>query len=125
MKKVVSTDNAPRAIGPYSQAVEINGLIFVSGQLGINPETSEFILEDVELQTQQAMENIKNILEAVSSSMDKIVKATIYLKNLEDYSKVNNIYAKYFEKDYPARVAVEVSKLPKDALVEISVIAYK
>lgn len=123
MKEVVSTKKAPKAIGPYSQAIKTGDLIFVSGQLGIDPETSEFVSDKADMQAKQALNNIKNILESSGSSMEKIVKATIYLKDLNDYAAINKVYESFFTKDYPARVAVEVSKLPKNGLVEISVIA--
>jgi 2-iminobutanoate/2-iminopropanoate deaminase len=121
-KQIVKTDKAPAAIGPYSQAVIGQGLIFVSGQLGINPETGK-LLEGVENQTEQALKNIKNILESANSSLENVLKATIYLKDINDYAKVNKIYAGYFTQNPPARAAFQVAALPRDALIEIEVIA--
>ena len=125
MKNVIATKKAPGAIGPYSQAIEANGLVFVSGQIPLVPETGEMVNGGIEEQTARVLENLKAILEAAGTSMDAAVKTTVYSKNIGDFGKVNEIYAKYFTKDCPARVCVEVSNLPKGALVEIDVIATK
>lgn len=123
MKKVISTANAPQAIGPYSQAIEAGGFVFVSGQIPLIPATGELVDGSVEVQTARVLENLKAILEAAGSSMEDIVKTTVYITNMDDFAKVNGIYGRYFEANPPARVCVEVSKLPKGALVEIDVIA--
>ena len=123
MKKVISTANAPQAIGPYSQAIEAGGFVFVSGQIPLIPATGELVDGSVEVQTARVLENLKAILEAAGSSMEDVVKTTVYITNMDDFAKVNGIYGRYFETNPPARVCVEVSKLPKGALVEIDVIA--
>lgn len=124
IKNAVSTTQAPGAIGPYSQAVEIGELVYTSGQLGLDPATGE-LAEGVEKQTVQSLRNVQAILEAAGSSMDKVVKTTVFLKDLGDFVKVNEIYSSFFTEPYPARSAVEVARLPKDGLVEIEVIALK
>ncbi|MBQ7515278.1 MAG: RidA family protein [Schwartzia sp.] len=123
MKKVIATKDAPQAIGPYSQAIEAGGFLFVSGQIPLVPETGEIIAGGIEEQTARVLENLKAILAAAGSSLEAAVKTTVYLKDIGDFAKVNAVYARYFEKDCPARVCVEVSNLPKGALVEIDVIA--
>ena len=123
MKKVISTANAPQAIGPYSQAIEAGGFVFVSGQIPLIPATGELVEGSVEVQTARVLENLKAILEAAGSSLENVVKTTVYITNMEDFAKVNGIYGQYFQENPPARVCVEVSKLPKGALVEIDVIA--
>ena len=123
MKKVISTTNAPKAIGPYSQAIEAGGLIFVSGQIPLIPATGEIVEGSVEVQTARVLENLKAILDAAGSSLENVVKTTVYITNMDDFAKVNGIYGQYFQENPPARVCVEVSKLPKGALVEIDVIA--
>ncbi|MBR3436203.1 MAG: RidA family protein [Lachnospiraceae bacterium] len=125
MKKAVSTEKAPQAIGPYSQAVETEGLVFVSGQLPIDPETGHFP-EGIEAQTRQSLTNARAILEAAGLTMAHVVKTTVFLKDMNDFAKMNAVYAEFFgEGGYPARSAVEVARLPKDASVEIEVIAAK
>lgn len=124
MKKELSTSNAPKAIGPYSQGIIFNNLIFTSGQIPLNPENMQMV-EGIENQAIRVFENIKAILESSNSNMDKVIKTTIFLKNLKDFDVVNAIYEKYFNKPYPARSCVEVAKLPKDALIEVEVIAYQ
>jgi len=124
-KEIIKTQKAPLAIGPYSQAIKVGDLLFISGQVSINPETNEFIDGDVEVQTEQALENIKAILEAGGSSLKNVIKVTIYLKNIEDFTLVNNVYNEYFKDSLPARACVEVSNLPKNAKVEIEAIAIK
>jgi len=123
MKKCVATDKAPQAIGPYSQAVEAGGFIFVSGQIPLVPATGEIVKGDIEAQTTQVLENLREILTAAGSSIAQAVKTTVYLTDITDFSRVNDVYARYFTKEPPARVCVEVSDLPKQALVEIDVIA--
>jgi 2-iminobutanoate/2-iminopropanoate deaminase len=122
-KEIIKTQKAPLAIGPYSQAIRAENLLFLSGQISINPETNEFIDGDIEIQTEQVLKNIKAILEAGGSSLEDVVKVTIYLRNMEDFALVNKIYSKYFKKSLPARACIEVSKLPKDAKIEIETIA--
>ncbi|MBO5516395.1 MAG: RidA family protein [Schwartzia sp.] len=123
MKKVISTAEAPKAIGPYSQAIEAGGFIFVSGQIPLIPATGEIVEGSVEVQTARVLENLKAILEAAGASLENVVKTTVYITNMDDFAKVNGIYGQYFQENPPARVCVEVSKLPKGALVEIDVIA--
>ncbi|BCJ02603.1 RutC family protein YabJ [Helicobacter pylori] len=125
MKEVIHSTLAPKAIGPYSQAIATNDLVFVSGQLGIDASTGEFKGTDIRSQTTQSMENIKAILKEVGLGMDSVVKTTILLKSLDDFSVVNEIYGSYFKEPYPARATFQVAKLPKDALVEIEAIAIK
>ncbi len=125
MKEVVHSTLAPKAIGPYSQAIATNDLVFVSGQLGIDASTGEFKGTDIHSQTTQSMENIKAILKEVGLGMDSVVKTTILLKSLDDFSVVNEIYGSYFKEPYPARATFQVARLPKDALVEIEAIAIK
>lgn len=123
-KKVISTSNAPRAIGPYSQAIQAGPFLFVSGQISIDPATSELLLGNIQSQTTRVIENIKAILEAVGSTLDSVVKTTIYLKNLDDFNAVNEVYGSYFKENPPARATVEVSELPKGVGVEIEAMAY-
>ncbi len=125
MKKVIHSALAPKAIGPYSQAIATNDLVFVSGQLGIDASTGEFKGTDIHSQTTQSMENIKAILKEAGLGMDSVVKTTILLKSLDDFAVVNGIYGSYFKEPYPARATFQVAKLPKDALVEIEAIAIK
>ncbi|GAA9122185.1 RidA family protein [Helicobacter pylori] len=125
MKKVIHSTLAPKAIGPYSQAIATNDLVFISGQLGIDASTGEFKGTDIHSQTTQSMENIKAILKEAGLGMDSVVKTTILLKSLDDFLVVNEIYGSYFKEPYPARATFQVAKLPKDALVEIEAIAIK
>ncbi|AAD06450.1 RidA family protein [Helicobacter pylori] len=125
MKEVIHSTLAPKAIGPYSQAIATNDLVFVSGQLGIDVSTGEFKGADIHSQTTQSMENIKAILKEAGLGMDSVVKTTILLKSLDDFAVVNGIYGSYFKEPYPARATFQVAKLPKDALVEIEAIAIK
>ncbi|MGL2737918.1 RidA family protein [Helicobacter pylori] len=125
MKEVIHSTLAPKAIGPYSQAIVTNDLVFVSGQLGIDASTGEFKGADIHSQTTQSMENIKAILKEAGLGMDSVVKTTILLKSLDDFAVVNGIYGSYFTEPYPARATFQVAKLPKDALVEIEAIAIK
>lgn len=123
MKKIVSTTKAPAAIGPYSQAVEVNGLLFTSGVIPIDPETNTLVEGDVEVQARQAIGNLKNLIEAAGSSMDKVVKTVVFIKDMNDFGKINDVYKEFFTKDFPARSCVEVARLPKDVLIEIEAIA--
>ncbi|PDW20713.1 reactive intermediate/imine deaminase [Helicobacter pylori] len=125
MKEVIHSTLAPKAIGPYSQAIATNDLVFVSGQLGIDASTGEFKGADIHSQTTQSMENIKAILKEAGLGMDSVVKTTILLKSLDDFAVVNEIYGSYFKEPYPARATFQVAKLPKDALVEIEAMAIK
>ena len=125
MKNVISTEKAPGAIGPYSQAIEIDNLIYTSGQLGIDPATGNFA-EGVQGQTAQALENVKAILETKGLTLDDIIKTTVFITDMNDFGKINEVYAKYICGEIlPARSCVEVARLPKDGLVEIEVIALK
>ncbi|MBE3114903.1 MAG: RidA family protein [Actinobacteria bacterium] len=121
-REIIKTQKAPLAIGPYSQAIRAGNLLYVSGQISINPENNEFINGDIEIQTEQVLKNIKAILEAGGSSLEDVVKITIYLKDMADFPLVNRIYSKYFGNSLPARACVEVSNLPKNAKIEIEAI---
>jgi 2-iminobutanoate/2-iminopropanoate deaminase len=123
MKKVVFSENAPKAIGPYSQAIKANGFLFVSGQLPVVPATGELARGGIEAQTRQSMENLRTILAVEKITLAAVVKTTVYLKDMNDFAAMNGIYAGYFTQNCPARVCVQVSKLPKDALVEIELVA--
>ncbi|AJS61056.1 RidA family protein [Paenibacillus sp. IHBB 10380] len=123
-KQVIATKSAPGAIGPYSQAIEGGGFIYTSGQLGLNPETGQFG-EGVQEQTRQSLNNVKAILEAAGAEMGQIIKTTVFLKDMNDFVAMNEVYSSFFSEPYPARSAVEVARLPKDALVEIEVIVLK
>lgn len=125
MKKIIHTADAPAAIGPYSQAVFAGDLLFISGQLGLDPATGEFAGSTVEEQTRRAFENIKAILTAASLDFSNVVKTTVLLKSIGDFAAVNTIYGSYFSGDFPARAAYEVANLPKGGLIEIEVIACK
>jgi 2-iminobutanoate/2-iminopropanoate deaminase len=122
MKEVIATDRGPKAIGPYSQAIQANGLIFTAGQIPFDPVTGLIIEGDVALQTARVLENLKAIVEAAGSSLDKAVKATVYLKDMNDFAAMNEVYARYLQKNPPARSTVEVSRLPRDVRVEIDLI---
>lgn len=123
-KIVVKTDKAPGALGPYSQAIKINGMVYTSGQLGIHPETGE-MPDDLTAQAHLVFKNLKAVLEAAGTSMDNVVKTLVFLSDMNDFVPVNDIYKEYFTNDYPARSAVEVARLPKDAKLEIEAIAYE
>lgn len=125
MKKIIASKNAPKAIGPYSQAVEANGFLFISGQLPINPETGEFPLGGIGEQTKQSFANIKAILNEAGLTIDNIVKTTVLLSDINDFTAMNEVYTSQFGDAYPARSAFAVKDLPKGALVEIEVIAAK
>lgn len=119
--KETKTNNAPAAIGPYSQAITVGNMLLTSGQIPINPATGE-IPEGVEEQARQALTNVKNLIEAAGGKIDNTVKTTVFIKNMDDFGKINEIYAKYFTEPYPARSCVEVARLPKDVLLEIEAI---
>ena len=123
MRDVIATKEGPQAIGPYSQAIRANGFIFVSGQVAIDPANQQFIAGDVAAQTDRAIKNLAGILKAAGSSLEKVVRATVFLKNMSDFAAMNEVYGRYFISAPPARSTVEVARLPKDALVEIDVIA--
>jgi len=123
MREVISTKDAPQAIGPYSQAIKANGLIFTSGQIAIDPATQQVIAGGVAAQTDRVLRNLSEILEAAGSGLGKVVRATVFLKNMNDFAAMNSVYGKYFSSAPPARSTVEVARLPKDVLVEIDVIA--
>lgn len=124
MKTIINTSNAPAPIGPYSQAVKAGGLLFVSGQVAIEPATGNLVLDDIETETHQVMANIKAILTEAGADFSHIIKTSIFLKDMGDFAKVNEIYGSYFTADFPARETVQVSVLPKNVNVEISVTAY-
>jgi len=123
MKKEIKTDKAPQAIGPYSQAIEANGFVFASGQIAIDPASGELKMGTIEEQTRLVLTNLKAVLEAAGSSFDKVVKCTVFLQNMDDFSKMNGVYAEFFKAPFPARAAVQVARLPKDVKVEIEAIA--
>lgn len=125
MKKIISTENAPKAVGPYSQAVWANDLLFISGQIPIDPQTGKFVSEDVKEQTKQVFKNLGAILTEVGLGYENIVKATVYLTDMNDFAAMNEVYASFFDKDFPARVAFQVVKLPLCAKVEIEAIAVR
>jgi 2-iminobutanoate/2-iminopropanoate deaminase len=122
-KKVIQTEKAPKAIGPYSQAIQAGNFLFLSGQIPLDPKTGEFVKGDIRRQTQQVLENIKGVLESQGLGMDSVVKVTIFLKDIGNFNEVNEVYATYFRSSPPARSTVGVAKLPKDADIEIEVIA--
>ena len=121
-KEIINTNNAPGAIGPYSQGIAVGNLVYTSGQIPLNPQSGELIT-DIKEATKQSMENVKAILEEAGTSLDKIIKTTIFLKDLNDFAAVNEVYGTYFNENPPARSCVEVAKLPKDAVIEIEAIA--
>jgi 2-iminobutanoate/2-iminopropanoate deaminase len=123
MREIISTKDAPQAIGPYSQAVKANGFVFVSGQIAIDPATQQVIAGDVAAQTDRVLRNVSEILEAAGSGLGKVVRSGVFLKNMNDFAAMNQVYGKYFSSAPPARSTVEVARLPKDVLVEIDVIA--
>ena len=123
MKEIIATEKAPAAIGPYSQAVKVGNLLFTSGMIPIDPATNTLVEGGIEVQAERALMNVKALLEASGTSMDKVVKTVVFIKNMDDFAKVNEIYAKYFTSDFPARSCVEVARLPKDVLIEMEAIA--
>ncbi|HUI31233.1 MAG TPA: Rid family detoxifying hydrolase [Candidatus Acidoferrales bacterium] len=124
MTKILFAKNAPRPIGPYSQGMEIDGFIFLSGQIGIQPETAE-VADGLAQQTLQVMKNISEVLQSAGCSFSQVVKTTVYLKNMNDFTEFNKIYSEYFKDNPPVRTTVEVSSLPRNALIEIDIIAHK
>jgi len=124
VKEIISTENAPGAIGPYSQAVKTGNMVFVSGQIPIDPATGQFVSEDVAEQTQQVFKNLQAVLEAAGSGLDKVVKTTVFLADMNDFAAMNEVYGKFFTSDHPARATVQAARLPRDARVEIEAIAY-
>lgn len=123
MKEIVATQNAPKAIGPYSQAIRSNGMLFLSGQIPLDPQTGELVSGSIELQTKRVLDNLKGVLEAAGLTLEHVVKTTVFLKSLSDFPQMNEIYAKYFGQNPPARSTIEVARLPRDAQVEIEAIA--
>jgi 2-iminobutanoate/2-iminopropanoate deaminase len=123
MKQPISTDRGPKAIGPYSQAVKANGFLFISGQVAIDPKTNQLVEGDIRAQTERVLENLKGIAEAAGTSLDRVVKTTVFLKDMGEFAAMNEVYARYFPKDPPARATVEVARLPRDVRVEIDLIA--
>jgi 2-iminobutanoate/2-iminopropanoate deaminase len=123
MREVIATEQAPQAIGPYSQAIRAQGLIFTSGQIAIDPATGQIIAGDVSAQTDRVLKNLAAILQASGSSLEKVLRCTVFLKNMGDFTAMNEVYGRYFKQEPPARSTVEVARLPKDVLVEIDVIA--
>mgnify|MGYP005848091903 CR=1 FL=1 len=123
MKKIVATDSAPKAIGPYSQAVVERGTAYLSGQIPIDPATGAMVDGDIAAQSERVLENLKAVLAACGSSLDRVLKVTVYLRDMDDFQRMNEVYARYFPRNPPARAAVEVARLPKDARVEMEAIA--
>jgi 2-iminobutanoate/2-iminopropanoate deaminase len=123
MREVIATEQAPKAIGSYSQAIRAQGLIFTSGQIAIDPATAQIIAGDVSVQTDRVLKNLAAILQASGSSLEKVLRCTVFLKNMGDFAAMNEVYDRYFKKEPPARSTVEVARLPKDVLIEIDVIA--
>jgi 2-iminobutanoate/2-iminopropanoate deaminase len=124
VKQIITTEKAPAAIGPYSQAVKYGNLVFTSGALGVDPVTGAFPVGGIQAQAKQCLENLKAVLEASGSSLENVLKATVFIKDMNDFPKVNELYGHYFTKDQPGRSCVEVARLPKDALIEIEAIAF-
>ena len=125
MANVISTDKAPAAIGPYSQANEVNGMIYTSGMIPIDPSTGELVTGSVEAQAEQAISNLEALLAASGSSIEKAVKTVVFISNMDDFGKINEVYAKHFKEPYPARSCVQVARLPKDVAIEIEAVAVK
>jgi len=123
MREIISTKDAPQAIGPYSQAIKANGFVFTSGQIAIDPATQQVVTGDIGAQTERVLRNLSEVLEAAGSGLGKVVRCTVFLKNMNDFAAMNQVYGKYFSSAPPARSTVEVVRLPKDVLLEIDVIA--
>jgi len=123
VREAIATTDGPKAIGPYSQAIKANGLVFLSGQIALDPVTQQLISGDVAAQTERVLQNLAGILKAAGSSLEQVVKTTVFLKNMSDFAAMNEVYGRYFTEAPPARSTVEVARLPKDVLVEIDVIA--
>jgi 2-iminobutanoate/2-iminopropanoate deaminase len=120
---VVSTDKAPGAIGPYSQAVKVNGMVFCSGQIPIDPATGSFVSEEIAEQTEQVLKNLNAVLESAGCGLDRVVKTTVFLADMDDFAAMNEVYSKYFDTNKPARATVQAARLPRDAKVEIDCVA--
>ena len=125
MKQVIQTNNAPQAIGPYSQAIMANDTLYVSGQIPVIPATGVIVSNQVEEQARQVMENVKAVVEAAGLTLDHVVKTNVFIKNMDDFAKINAVYSEYFKENCPARACVEVARLPKDVLLEMDAIAVK
>ena len=123
MKDTIATELGPKAIGPYSQAVRANGFVFVSGQIALDPRTQELLSGDITAQTERVLENVKGILKAAGSSLEKVARATVFLADMNEFAAMNQVYARYFRQDFPARSTVQAARLPRDVRVEIDVIA--
>jgi 2-iminobutanoate/2-iminopropanoate deaminase len=123
VKEIIATDRGPKAIGPYSQAVRANGFLFVSGQIPLDPATQQLVTGDIQAQTERVLQNLQGILEAAGSSLDRVVRATVFLADMNEFAAVNEVYARYFREQPPARSTVQVARLPRDVRVEIDVIA--
>jgi len=123
MKKIIETANAPKAIGPYSQAVVHNGMVYASGQIPLDPATNDLVNDNITIQTTQVLENLKAVLEAAGSSLDRVLKTTVYLRDMDEFPLMNEVYGKYFMSSWPARATVQAARLPKDVRVEIDCIA--
>ncbi len=125
MKNIISTDNAPRAIGPYSQAVEVNGMLFISGQIPVDPQSGKIVEGGIKEQTEQELKNIEAILQAAGYSFADVVKSTVFLKSMDDFAGMNEVYERFYSDNPPARAAFQVARLPLDVLIEIETIAIK
>ena len=125
MKKIIATDKAPAAVGPYSQAVQFGNLLFVSGQIALDPKSGEIVEGEIEAQTKQVLENVKAIVESTGMTLKNVLKCSCFLNDMENFARFNSVYNSYFEESLPARETVEVGRLPKDVLVEVSVICGK
>jgi len=123
MKDVIATDSGPKAIGPYSQAVRANGFVFVSGQIALDPRTQQLVSGEIKVQTERVLENLKAILNAAGSSLEKVVRTTVFLADMNEFAAMNEVYARYFPEQAPARSTVQAARLPRDVRVEIDVIA--
>jgi 2-iminobutanoate/2-iminopropanoate deaminase len=123
MREVIATDQAPKAIGPYSQAIRAAGLVFTSGQVAIDPATQQVVAGDISAQTDRVMKNLSGVLQAAGTSLDKVLRCTVFLKSMGDFAAMNEVYGRYFSSAPPARTTVEAARLPKDVLVEIDVVA--
>jgi 2-iminobutanoate/2-iminopropanoate deaminase len=123
MREVIATNDGPKAIGPYSQAIKTNGLVFLSGQVPLDPATQQLVEGDIAVQTERVLQNLAGVLKAAGSSLEQVVKTTVFLKNMSEFAAMNEVYGRYFVQSPPARSTVEVARLPKDVLVEIDVIA--
>ena len=123
MKYIIQTDRAPQAIGPYSQAVKVNGLVFASGQIPTDPQTGKFVSGGIQEQTEQVLKNLAAVLEAAGSGLDRVVKTTVFLLDMEEFGAMNDVYGKFFQTEPPARATVQAARLPRDARVEIEAIA--